>query len=121
VTENSSRRLRRRGGREAIGDGLLSDHIHHFYTGQPPEVLGACLLHQMSHVLIQLFGRGIACPPSVLYDTPLGYCRRDILYGLKTQFLEDHIRLHMMHPDHRAQSPEELTEDLISLVRAYLK
>jgi len=43
------------------------------------------------------------------------------LYGLKTQFLEDHIRLHMMHPDHRAQSPEELTEDLISLVRAYLK
>jgi len=37
------------------------------------------------------------------------------------EFLKDHIRLHMMHPDHRTQSPEELTADLISLVRAYLK
>ena len=41
--------------------------------------------------------------------------------SLMAEFLEDHIRLHMMHPDHRTQSPEELTEDLISLVRSYLK
>jgi DNA-binding FrmR family transcriptional regulator len=41
--------------------------------------------------------------------------------SLMAEFLEDHIRLHMMHPNHRTQSPEELTEDLISLVRAYLK
>lgn len=41
--------------------------------------------------------------------------------SLMAEFLEDHIRLHMMHPDHRTESPEELTEDLISLVRAYLK
>lgn len=41
--------------------------------------------------------------------------------SLMAEFLEDHIRLHMMHPNHRRESPEELTEDLISLVRAYLK
>jgi len=41
--------------------------------------------------------------------------------SLMAEFLEDHIRLHMMHPDHRTQSPEELTEDLVGLVRAYLK
>ncbi len=41
--------------------------------------------------------------------------------SLMAEFLEDHIRLHMMHPSHRTESPEELTEDLISLVRAYLK
>ncbi len=41
--------------------------------------------------------------------------------SLMAEFLEDHIRLHMMHPNHRTESPEELTEDLISLVRAYLK
>jgi hypothetical protein len=35
--------------------------------------------------------------------------------------LEDHIRLHILHPDRSAESPEELTEDLIGLVRAYLK
>jgi DNA-binding FrmR family transcriptional regulator len=41
--------------------------------------------------------------------------------SLMAEFLEDHIRLHMMHPAKRKESPEELTEDLISLVRAYLK
>ena len=41
--------------------------------------------------------------------------------SLMAEFLEDHIRLHMMHPNHRAESQEELTEDMISLVRAYLK
>ena len=41
--------------------------------------------------------------------------------SLMAEFLEDHIRLHMMHPTHRTESPEELTEDLVSLVRAYLK
>ena len=41
--------------------------------------------------------------------------------SLMAEILEDHIRLHMMHPDIRTESPEELTEDLIGLVRAYLK
>ena len=37
------------------------------------------------------------------------------------EILEDHIRLHITHPNSGTKSPEELTEDLISLVRAYLK
>src|SRR5579863_114995 len=41
--------------------------------------------------------------------------------GLMAEVLEDHIRLHMMNPDHEVDSPEELGEDLIGLVRAYLK
>ena len=41
--------------------------------------------------------------------------------SLMAEILEDHIRLHITHPDSRTESPEELTEDLISLVRAYLK
>ena len=41
--------------------------------------------------------------------------------SLMAEILEDHIRLHITHPDTRAETPEELTEDLISLVRAYLK
>jgi len=41
--------------------------------------------------------------------------------GLMAEVLEDHIRLHMMNPDQKMDSPEELGEDLINLVRAYLK
>jgi len=41
--------------------------------------------------------------------------------SLMAEILEDHVRLHITHPDRGAESPEELTEDLISLVRAYLK
>lgn len=46
--------------------------------------------------------------------------------GLMAEVLEDHIRLHIMNPDHmnpdqKLEAPEELGEDLISLVRAYLK
>ena len=41
--------------------------------------------------------------------------------SLMAEILEDHIRLHITHPNTRAESPEELTEDLIALVRAYLK
>jgi len=41
--------------------------------------------------------------------------------SLMAEILEDHIRLHITHPDRSVESPEELTEDLISLVRAYLK
>lgn len=41
--------------------------------------------------------------------------------SLMAEILEDHIRLHIIHPDRGTESPEELTEDLISLVRAYLK
>lgn len=41
--------------------------------------------------------------------------------SLMAEILEDHIRLHITHPDRRSESGEELTEDLIGLVRAYLK
>jgi DNA-binding FrmR family transcriptional regulator len=41
--------------------------------------------------------------------------------GLMAEILEDHIRLHMMNPEREMESPEELGEDLIGLVRAYLK
>ena len=41
--------------------------------------------------------------------------------SLMAEILEDHVRLHITHPDRAAESPEELTEDLIGLVRAYLK
>jgi DNA-binding FrmR family transcriptional regulator len=41
--------------------------------------------------------------------------------SLMAEILEDHIQLHLMHSDRGQQTPAELTEDLISLVRAYLK
>jgi DNA-binding FrmR family transcriptional regulator len=41
--------------------------------------------------------------------------------GLMAEIMEDHIRLHMMNPDQKMDSPGELGEDLIGLVRAYLK
>ena len=41
--------------------------------------------------------------------------------SLMAEILEDHIRSHIPHPDRSKESPEELTEDLIGLVRAYLK
>ena len=41
--------------------------------------------------------------------------------SLMAEILEDHIRLHITHQDRGKESNEELTEDLISLVRAYLK
>lgn len=41
--------------------------------------------------------------------------------SLMAEILEDHIRLHITHPNRGPESLEELTEDLIGLVRAYLK
>jgi len=41
--------------------------------------------------------------------------------SLMAEILEDHIRLHIGHPSRGPGSREELTEDLIGLVRAYLK
>jgi len=41
--------------------------------------------------------------------------------SLMAEILEDHIRLHITHPTRTVESPKELTEDLIALVRAYLK
>ena len=43
------------------------------------------------------------------------------VHSLMAEILEDHIRLHITHPNRSSGSLEELTEDLISLVRAYLK
>jgi len=41
--------------------------------------------------------------------------------SLMAEILEDHVRLHIAHPHRGPESLEELTEGLISLVRAYLK
>jgi DNA-binding FrmR family transcriptional regulator len=40
---------------------------------------------------------------------------------LMAEVLEDHIRLHMISPDKDSPTSTELAEDLIDLVRAYLK
>jgi DNA-binding FrmR family transcriptional regulator len=41
--------------------------------------------------------------------------------SLMAEVLEDHIRLHMMNPDKQKFPTQEIAEDLIDLVRAYLK
>jgi DNA-binding FrmR family transcriptional regulator len=41
--------------------------------------------------------------------------------SLMAEVLEDHIRLHLLAPERRTTPPQELAEDLIDLVRAYLK
>jgi len=41
--------------------------------------------------------------------------------SLMAEVLEDHIRLHMMSPEKDTLPTTELAEDLIELVRAYLK
>jgi DNA-binding FrmR family transcriptional regulator len=41
--------------------------------------------------------------------------------SLMAEVLEDHIRLHMMNPDKKQMPSTEVAEDLIDLVRAYLK
>jgi DNA-binding FrmR family transcriptional regulator len=41
--------------------------------------------------------------------------------SLMAEILEDHVRLHIAPPNRGSETAEELTEDLISLVRAYLK
>jgi len=41
--------------------------------------------------------------------------------SLMAEVLEDHIRLHILTPEKNSTSHTELAEDLIDLVRAYLK
>lgn len=41
--------------------------------------------------------------------------------SLMAEVLEDHIRLHMLSPEKSSMNSTELAEDLIDLVRAYLK
>ncbi|WP_035356921.1 metal/formaldehyde-sensitive transcriptional repressor [Edaphobacter aggregans] len=41
--------------------------------------------------------------------------------SLMAEVLEDHIRLHILTPEKSSISHTELAEDLIDLVRAYLK
>ena len=41
--------------------------------------------------------------------------------SLMAEVLEDHIRLHLLSPERDVAQPQELAEDLIDLVRAYLK
>jgi DNA-binding FrmR family transcriptional regulator len=41
--------------------------------------------------------------------------------SLMAKVLEDHIRLHLLSSDKSSAPPNELVEDLIDLVRAYLK
>jgi len=46
---------------------------------------------------------------------------RDGVNSLMAEILEDHIRLHITHLERGPGSREELTADLIALVRTYLK
>ena len=41
--------------------------------------------------------------------------------SLMGEVLEDHVRLHLLSTDKGSAPPNELAEDLIDLVRAYLK
>lgn len=41
--------------------------------------------------------------------------------SLMAEVLEDHIRLHLLSSQSKSNNPHELAEDLIDLVRAYLK
>ncbi|WP_260705418.1 metal/formaldehyde-sensitive transcriptional repressor [Edaphobacter flagellatus] len=41
--------------------------------------------------------------------------------SLMGEVLEDHIRLHLLTPERKGEPPQELAEDLIDLVRSYLK
>lgn len=41
--------------------------------------------------------------------------------SLMAEVLEDHIRLHLLSQGKTSLSPNELAEDMIDLVRAYLK
>ena len=41
--------------------------------------------------------------------------------SLMAEVLEDHIRLHMLSPEKDSMDSTELAEDMIDLVRAYLK
>ena len=41
--------------------------------------------------------------------------------SLMAEVLEDHIRLHLLSPERSSAPPHELAEDMIELVRAYLK
>jgi DNA-binding FrmR family transcriptional regulator len=41
--------------------------------------------------------------------------------SLMAEVLEDHVRLYIAHRGRTGESAEELTKDLIGLVRAYLK
>ena len=41
--------------------------------------------------------------------------------SLMAEVLEDHIRLHMISPEKRSENSVDLAENLIDLVRAYLK
>ena len=50
----------------------------------------------------------------------LAYVRGGI-NSLMAEVLEDHIRLHMMNPDKEKFPSHEIAEELIDLVRAYLK
>ncbi|MEO7086180.1 MAG: metal/formaldehyde-sensitive transcriptional repressor [Gemmatimonadaceae bacterium] len=47
---------------------------------------------------------------------------RGALNGLMVEILEDHIRFHVIDPDIEPESPQaEATEELIDIVRAYLR
>jgi DNA-binding FrmR family transcriptional regulator len=41
--------------------------------------------------------------------------------SLMAEIMEDHIRLHLLSPERNSTPPQELAEDMIDLVRAYLK
>lgn len=71
---------------------------------------------QMDRVERTLSSEGHECAELLM----LLAAARGGINGLMAEVLEDHIRLHLLHDGHAPLTPE-LGEDLIDLVRAYLK
>jgi DNA-binding FrmR family transcriptional regulator len=51
----------------------------------------------------------------------LANASRGGINSLMAEVLEDHIRLHLLTPERSTANPHELAEDMVELVRAYLK
>ncbi len=66
-------------------------------------------------------GRG--CPRTGYLDITRiqGCTKRGGVNSLMAEVLEDHVRLHLLSPEKKTEDPRELAEDMIELVRAYLK
>lgn len=46
---------------------------------------------------------------------------RGAINGLMSELLEEHIRGHVLAPDHEPHEREEATEELVDVVRAYVR
>ena len=69
---------------------------------------------------VVITGMGVVSPCGTNLGTFWANVRGGI-NSLMAEVLEDHIRLHLLSSEKTSAPPVELAEDLIDLVRAYLK